>query len=425
MSKPPALVNIFKADPAAKVIPIALKGLSLPKVESAGILANPSYPKVEGRGTYEELPGGLGRYRYVKGAGNSEALGSHRVGDPRRFPQFGHVSSSKFCFGAETPGPGLSQVAPRVRGALALPYAIREVVNAAVFLDVIMRKEGISTLQSAEARGLTVPEGAILSPAVSADICEGLARLRFEKKITAPQGRLDFKYGLAALRVPSCVRLRSRDDITATKGDFWMRTLGDPEKMRMVGRVLRHQLQCGFISLSTHLQNIYDAPNSLCPHADSSDLVAISEVLEAAERAGIERGFLVEALVMRQLLYMPFNLMRYSTQPKLRERAKDAIATVLSTVAPGAWTDSQMDALAELFQQKPYTVLSSIAIRLIDMRVVGDTPVADWDKIRSQHARFAYDIVADHLTRSALVSACSMFTSLADAEAQGGLESLG
>jgi hypothetical protein len=146
--------------------------------------------------------------------------------------------------------------------------------------------------------------------------------------------------------------------------------------------------------------------------------------LEAAERAGMERGFLVEALVMRQLLYMPFNLMRYSTQPKLRERAKDAIATVLSTVAPGAWTDGQMDDLAELFQQKPYTVLSSIANRLIDMRVVCDTPVADWEKIRSRHARFAYDIVADHLTRSALVSACSMFTSLADAEAQGGLESL-
>lgn len=424
MSKNTALINIFKADPAASVVPISVNGLRLPKLASAGILADPHYSKVEGRGTYDELPGAIGRYRYTKGGGNVDARRSEIPDDPRRFTQYGHSSESKFCFGSDSPRAGMRQFAPPVRGALPLPFAIREVVNASVFLDLMMRKEGISTVKMAEAHGLTVPEGVVFSPAISSDICDGLARLQRGTKDKCSREELDFKYGLAVLRVPSCVRLRSRDDITATKGDFWMRTLGDPEKMQMVGRVLRHQLQCGFISLSTHLQNIYDAPNSLCPHADSSDLVAISEVLEVAERAGMERGFLVEALVMRQLLYMPFNLMRYSAPPKLRERAKDAISTVLSTVAPGAWTDGQMDVLAELFQQKPFTVLSSIANRLIDMRVVGDTPVADWDKIRSQHARFAYDIVADHLTRSALVSACSMFTSLADAEAQGGLESL-
>lgn len=421
MSKTSPLINIFSADPKATVVPIRIEGLSFPKVESAGLLAVPDHAKVEGRGTYEELPNGSGRYRYVKGSGNLESLRSRSEGDLRLFPQFGHAHASQFCFGHDSSATGIGQTAPRVRGALALPYAVGEVINAAVFLDILMRKEGILTVQAAEAKGLTIPEGAIYSPGISADICEGLARARRESGVTDIPGRITHKYGLASLRVPSCTRLRTREDVAASRGEFWTRVLRSPEKMEMVGRVLRHQLQCGFVSLSTHLQNVYDAPNSLCPHADSSDLVPICEVMDAGARVNVDKEVLLEALVMRQLQYMPFNVMRYSASPELRNDAKGAIHTILSTVAPGEWTHREREGFAVSFPHKPYTVLSTIANRLIDMQMVDVSPQADWSTIQRQHARFGYDLVADHLTRVALASACSLYTGLVEAETNGGL----
>ena len=424
MSKTSPLINIFSADPKASIVPVRVDGLSFPKLESAGLLASADYSKVEGRGTYEELDNGSGRHRYVKGAGNLESLRSRGEDDPRSFPQFGHAHSRKFFFGSDSSTTGIGQTAPRVRGALALPYAVGEVINAAVFLDLLMRKEGISTVQAAEAKGLTIPEGAIYSPGISADICEGLARARRESGRNEILERLPHKYGLASLRVPSCARLRTREDVTTSKGEFWTRVLRSPEKMEMVGRVLRHQLQCGFVSLSTHLQNVYDAPNSLCPHADSSDLVPISEVMNAGARAEVDKEVLLEALVMRQLQYMPLNLMRFSALPELRNDAKGAIHTILSTIAPGEWTHQEREALAISFPRKPYTVLSTIANRLIDMNLVDVSPQADWVKIQRQHSRFGYDLVADHLTRVALASACALYTGVVEAEAKGGLSDL-
>lgn len=424
MSTTSPLRNIFDADPKAAVVPIEIKGLSLPQVEFAGILASPNYTKVEGRGTYEELSKRIGRYRYVKGAGNVESLRSYTEEDPRRFPQFGHLVSSKFCFGPDSTPTLVGQTPPRVRGALALPYAVGEVIHAAVFLEVLMRKEGIVSVKSAEAKGLTIPEGVVVSPGISEDICDGLLRARRDLRLGDSHENLDYKFGIAALRVPSCERLRSRSDINATKGDFWTRVLRSPEKMEMVGRVLRHQLQCGFVSLSTHLQNVYDAPRSLCPHADSSDLVPISEVLEAGVRGGVDRGVLLEALVMRQLQYLPFNVMRYVGMPQLQNDAKAAIHTILSTVAPGEWTRRERDGFAEGFPRKPYTVLSTIANRLLAMKLVDASPQVDWPSIRAQHARFAYDVVADHLTRVALTSACTLYAAVADAESEGGLSDL-
>ena len=191
MSKTSPLINIFSADPKASVVPIRIEGLSFPKVESAGLLATPCHSNVEGRGTYEELADGSGRYRYVKGSGNLESLASHGENDPRALPQFGHAHSSKFRFEPQSSVTGIGHTAPRVRGALALPYAVGEVINVAVFLDLLMRKEGISTVQTAEAKGLTVPGGAIYSPGISADIFEGLARARRESGMDDVAGRIN------------------------------------------------------------------------------------------------------------------------------------------------------------------------------------------------------------------------------------------
>jgi hypothetical protein len=424
MSKSSPLLNIFNADPGASVISMPFQGLSLPKVESAGLLARPDYKKVEGRGTYDTLGDGTGSYRYAKGSGNVESLRSHTEGDPRKFPQFGHRSPSEFCFGSSPGGTTVGEIAPRVRGALALPFAVAEVVNATVFLDVLMRKEGISTTEMAQAKGLTVPEGVIFSPGVSADICDGLARMRRSGYVRGPQTQPEYKYGLAALRVPACERLRTRDDVSRSKGEFWGSVLKSTDKMEMVGRVLKYQLEGGFISLSTHLQNVYNAPDSLCPHADSSDLVPISEILLQGRRSHIPPQIALEATVMRQLLYLPFNLMRYSTQPDLQGDAKGAIRTILNTVAPGEWSARELEALAVTFPQKPHSVLTSIAKRLIEIDVVTTSAQADWQKLRGEFSQFGYDIVSEHLIGLALTGACSLYTGIADAEARGGLSGL-
>ena len=424
MSKNSPLINIFTADPQASVVSIQYPGLSLPKVESPGILADPAYRNVEGRGTYEVLSEVAGRYRYVKGSGNVESLRSHGEHDLRKFPQFGHSSIKHFCFGSESLGGGVGQIAPRVRGALPLPFAVGEVLHASVFLDILMRKEGVPSIKAARAKGLTVPEGVVFSPAISADICEGLRRVRQAHGLREASEAINQKYGLASLQVPASTRLRSRDDVSTSKGEFWTRVLRSPERMEMVGRVLRQQLQCGFISLSTHLQNVYDAPKSLCPHADSSDLVPISEVMEASAHIDIEREVVLQALVMRQLQYLPLNLMRYARLPELQNDAKGAIHTILSTVAPGEFTFREREALALDFVRKPYTVLSTIANRLIDMKLVDVSPQADWHRLRKQHSHCGYDVVAEHLIRVALAGACSLYTGIADAEAEGGLSEL-
>jgi hypothetical protein len=311
-----------------------------------------------------------------------------------------------------------------VRGALALPYAVGEVVNAAVFLDVLMKKEGIPTTEVAQSKGLTVPEGVVFSPAVSADICEGLARIRKSGKVQQLQGQFDYKYGIAALRVPACERLRSRDDVNTSKGEFWSRVLKSTEKMEMVGRVLKHQLGCGFISLSTHLQNVYDAPESMCPHADSSDLVPISEILLQGRLNQIPQEIALDAVVMRQLLYLPFNLMRYASAPDLQEDAKGAIRTILNTVAPGEWSRRELESFATEFPQKPHSVLTSIVRRLIEIDLVATSPQADWEGLRGKFSRFGYDIVSEYLIEMALTGACSLYTVIADSEARGGLSNL-
>lgn len=426
MSKTAPLINVFKADPSASVVPVEIPGLSLPPVTSANLLNDPEYRLVEGRGTYEKRQGGKDgptaeRVTYAKGSGNAESKRSEVENDHRRFTQFGHSSLEQYCFGPAPSQALSSMTGPRVRGALALPHAVGEVINAAVFLKVMMEKEAIPSIEAAEAKGLTVPEGAVFSPAISADICDGLSRVSVSLYGAAPKGPLDFTYGLASLRVPATERLRTRGDITESKGDFWTRILRSDEKMAMVGRVLKHQLGCGFVSLSTHLQNIYDAPDSLCPHADSSDLVPISEILLEAEALRMDRNDILEGLVMRQLQYLPFNLMRYDDYPPIQQDARSAIYTILSVLAPDAFSPSELRSFANDFMKKPYGVLSSIANRLIDKGIVLTEPQADWEQLRDAHSNIAYDMVSEQMIRLALDGACKFSSAIVNAQRSGGL----
>jgi hypothetical protein len=116
--------------------------------------------------------------------------------------------------------------------------------------------------------------------------------------------------------------------------------------------------------------------------------------------------------------------MRYSTQPDLQGFAKGAIRTILNTVAPGEWSGRELEALAVKFPQKPHSVLTSIAKRLIEIDVVTSSPQADWQRLRGEFSQFGYDIVSEHLIGLALTGACSLYTGIVDAEARGGLSDL-
>jgi hypothetical protein len=146
--------------------------------------------------------------------------------------------------------------------------------------------------------------------------------------------------------------------------------------------------------------------------------------MKEGAQADVDTEVLLQALVMRQLQYLPFNLMRYTGLPELQNDAKGAIHTILSTVAPGEFTHRERETFALLFAQKPYTVLSTIATRLIDMKLVEVSPQADWHKLREQHSQYGYDVVAEHLIRVGLAGACSLYTGIAAAEAKGGLPKL-
>jgi hypothetical protein len=267
----------------------------------------------------------------------------------------------------------------------------------------MMKKEGLSSIEDAEAKGLTIPQGVVFSPAISADICEGLSRVSASIPGISPKEAFNFKYGLASLRVPASHRLRNKGKIPESVGDFWFRVLPCPEKMGMVGRVLKHQLACGFVSNSTHFQNIYDAPHSICPHADSADLIPISEILREADARKLDRDEILESLVLGQLCYMPFNLMlKYKGYPPMQRAARAAIHTILSTVAPEAFNFVEREVLLADFTRKPYSVLSSIAKRLIQEKMVLTDPQVDWQKMRDDHADIGYDGVAVQMVELAL-----------------------
>jgi hypothetical protein len=178
-----------------------------------------------------------------------------------------------------------------------------------------MQKEGISTLKQARTQGLTIPRNPELMPEVSVEISRAISKLTGDVSRNKRDGdEPDHLYGLSVLEVPSRTRLRMTGPVLPSKREHWSEILGAPEKMTQVANVMSRQLKCGFVTMSVHYQNIYDAPHSICPHADHIDLVPISEALRRAPRILQEAGQeslgtneMTLALAMRQCLYMPFN----------------------------------------------------------------------------------------------------------------------
>lgn len=432
MSKTALIAPVRDVDQSAKGVSISSVGAS-PRTgierEAFGdlqqpkgkILVDPAHPHQEGRGVYDVVGE---RILYTKGAGCSASFGSG-LDEWRRFPMFGNADVARYLRGAPPEG---RTTPPGVWGALSWPHAIAETENAWAFLKTIMKVEGISTMEEARAKGLTIPRNPEVMTEVSAEICEAVGRVTgASSRSRRNEDTPEHLYGLAVLEVPSHERLRPRSELPLSKNELWSALFSSPDKMIQVSKVMHRQLQCGFVTVSIHYQNIYDASHSICPHADNVDLVPISEALREAPRILREAGQqplstseMQLALVMRQCLYLPFNVLRYLERPKICRLAEGAIFTMLNALEPDKWSEAQCKQLTKDFMDKPFTVLSDVAQRI----EVNTDALVNWGDIWNSYSGTGYREISRQMLEVAVTKAASFYRGLQTAEKTGGLKPL-
>lgn len=400
----PALVNIFDIDRRATVVLGKAPSMVLQGESFAPLLSLPNYPQREGRGVYVPVNDYPGRFFYSKGTGSAEAL--HRPGDSewRQYPSIGHVDPSKYQLEPSSPSLREMQTGPRVRGALSFPHALREYIMCEVFLATLGNKLGVRDASEARERGLSTPVAVISVPGISEEINRALrgGKSRREHRSTAELS--DFNYGVVVLEVPSCERIRPHvRPALLTKAEHHREVLTSPDKTEMIGRVVKYQLECGFVTQSVHFQNIYNSAMSVCPQADHSDMVVMADVIAYGGQLGIGSDEIVRSLVMSELRFAPFLLLR---DPWLQRPAVQGIHSILSTIAPGVWDEVSCIQIATAFMRYPHTVLSMIAQELIDRGNVEQQAPAGWtgrvDMYEANGFAALNQVAAENMLRAAL-----------------------
>lgn len=399
----PQLASIFSEDRSARALPLkSYEAVSQKALSSASLLADPEYKFQEGRGLYIPVDEFPGRYFYIKGAGNSQSLSSATEGtDWRRFKAIGHRDLSEYFFDKLSGEPYILDGSCRVKGALLLKQAIKEFVVAQVIHDSLRAKHGLSTLEDARKNGISIPALVVDCPEISQEInavIERLQQIRYpgsRKKNKEP-----IKYGMVIIEVPANERIRKREDIGKSKAEFFQQVLSDREKMQAVGRTLAGQLGTGFVTISTHYQNIYDAPRSLCPQADNSDLVPISEILRITQNpefvelilgknSNSQENMLI-SLVMKQLEFAPFNLLRFNDE-KIQNLAAAAIYTILDTFSAGKLDSGEILSVCASFRKKPYSTLRGLAEKIVSLNLAETNPMTDWQKTCARFKSYGLD----------------------------------
>jgi hypothetical protein len=421
------LVNLFDVDRKAKVVageaPPGLEGESF-----VPLLKDPKYAHREGRGIYHEshIPG---RYLYIKGSGNEQALESAAPGDVRTYQGFGHAKPDRYLMQPFTGDLREVATGPRIRGAMTLAHALREYHLCDIFLSAYAKHHGFSIPENggirdfseARARGLSVPISVVSAPEISKEINESLIHVIGDPSLSACD--LKFQYGMAVLEVPALERLRphkASPELTKTK--HHREIFLSKEKMTMIGRVVKNQLVTGFTSQSLHYQNIYNAPHSECPQADHADLVPISDIIAEGKKIGVPKEDVVRAIVINQLRLIPFESLK--SEPDLQYEAIIGIHRAMETVVPDMWglSDCLMKGLE--FLEAPHSVLSEIAERLIHSHGVETAEPAGWKALENKYRRSGFKSLSQTIARSTLDAGLSFEEKLAAAEARGGLRAI-
>lgn len=428
---PKELVNLFKVDRKAQVV-VGEAPPGLAGEQFVPLLNRSEYPHREGRGVYcpTHIPG---RHLYVKGSGNEASLESATQWDDRKYKGFGSADPDLYLMEPVSGNLREMQTGPRVRGALTLTHALREYHLCDIFLKTYAAKNGFSLpeingvtdFSAARARGLSIPVAVISAPGVSKEINRSLVHIINDPNLTG--GDFHFRYGMVALEVPAHERVRRHENPPDyTTFDFYMDTLSSREMMEMVGRVLKHQLQCGFVTQSLHYQNIYRAPHSECPQADHADLVPISDVI--ALYTGKED--IVHALIMHQLELVPHKLLRFHESefgnPKeysdLRRHTKAAIHTILDVICPGAWDTRELEKKLDEYREKPYSLVSYLSDTIRKHLVVETAAPKGWQALQEKYREYSFGELSRTIGQIALDKALHTQDGLKAKELNGGFK---
>lgn len=235
----------------------------------------PENPELfEGRGAYH-----LGeQVFYVKGIGSHEQFKDNEVQEVT-FPAFGEGLENPFFDSVV----GTFNPHPRTLGAETLRWAVLEFLTTGAVLSAFVERLGLTTLEEVHALGLTIPVAVthfpLLTERIGRSILAYKARLKnsFAESLLEWQGNFE-GLGSVALAVPSARRFLGKG-VSNTAGrlrDLPIFCL-TKEDFSSMGRTLRSLIEAGFVYSysSAHVQNMYDAPYSICPQADNSDLIPL------------------------------------------------------------------------------------------------------------------------------------------------------
>lgn len=425
------LANIFTVDSRAHVVLGEAPKSSLDGASFVPLLNSVEYPYREGRGVYIPVESCPGRFYYVKGAGNEEALASRHGSNTERFPAIGHADTKEYQLAPLSAALRDMQTGPRVRGALSLPHAIREYAMCDAFRVAWLTKHTQDILQggvpsceifadsTARKFGLSIPVAVVDSPGISEEINEVLSAIGPRGASKKGEDPLEFKYGMVVLEVPSSERIRPHIRPAAlTRAEHHRDVLTSFEKTQMVGRVVKNQLECGVVTQSVHFQNVYNAPHSVCPQADHADLVFIGDIIDRGEELGVGYTETLTAVVMNQLRFAPFLTL---VKPDLQGAAIQGIHSILSVVIPGRWDELDCMQLCAEFLRHPHSVLSMIAEELITRGTVEVRRPEMWARVMEECQEFGFQAINDMATENVLRAALSFSEGLKRREKEGGL----
>lgn len=235
---------------------------------------NPTQAR-EGRGVYHPHPAAPGRFLYCKGVGSDACLNerSERLtASMSQYPGYGARDIDLFFDHPDS-------IHPRIGGALAMRWAVRELIVAAQILGDAVRQRGIQTLAQARELGLTIPLCVVSLPDLSDRIRETIGVFRRWYPRTRPgsdwAGNNEGQ-GTLLLEVQSSTRMDGgllRKTLTGT-GTWNSELLLDPQHHAAAAKTLRRILTRGWVMSrpSMHPQNFYATKSGDCSFADGEDL---------------------------------------------------------------------------------------------------------------------------------------------------------
>lgn len=243
----------------------------------------PEDPKLfEGRGTYHLLEDVV----YVKGIGSHQQMSLQNDPDAL-FRAFGEGLSNPFFDKVV----GNVNAHPRTLGAETLRWAILEFLTAGGVLSSISEYLNVVTLEDVRRLGLTIPVVVTHFPLLTRRVGEAILTYKKGVKNWFAESLLEWEgnfegLGTVALCVPSSRRFLgkgTRDAATPLKELPIVCLKGDD--FARIGETLRALIAAGFVFSysSAHVQNMYDAPESICPQADNSDLIPLGALTDVAQ----------------------------------------------------------------------------------------------------------------------------------------------